>query len=107
MGERHSTFAAAFRAHLTASGRQIREISRTSGVPHDALYSLKYGKSRNMGVNDAIRVAQAFGMTFEQFMRGPEVAPSDDLHRMMLRLTDKERMAIATMLAELRPPHAP
>lgn len=93
------TFSEAFIEHLDKTGKKVTEIARTSGVPKDALYSLKYGKTRNMGVEDAMRVAAAFGETIEEFMGVSTGQVRDRLLIQMAQLTERERALLEAALA--------
>lgn len=97
----HKSFSAAFIAHLDTTGAKVTDIARSSGVPKDALYSLKYGKSRNMGVEDAIRVAAAFGETVEEFMGLSPSQPSTGLSEQMAKLTAREQRLLEASLAAI------
>lgn len=68
MTENKKTFADAFNEHVRRTARDITEIARTSGLNKDTLYAMRRGNTRNMSVDNAIKVAKAFDMTVEEFM---------------------------------------
>ncbi|MBC7154580.1 MAG: hypothetical protein H5U19_08215 [Rhodobacteraceae bacterium] len=97
----HKSFSEAFIAHLGKTGAKVTDIANRSGVKKDALYSLKYGKSLNMGVDDAIRVAAAFGETIEEFMGMSPARVRDQLAEQIARLTPKEQAILEASLTAL------
>lgn len=97
----HKNFSEALIEHLDRTGKQVTEIAKKSGVRKDALYSLKYGKSLNMAVDDAIRVAAAFGETVEEFMGLNPVQIRDQLSEQLARLTPQEQAILEASLAAL------
>ena len=88
------TFSQAFQEHLETTGAKVTDIALKSGVSKEALYSLKYGKSRNMAVDDAIRVAAAFDQTVEEFMGLKEEDVRSVLYEQLAQLTDRERQIV-------------
>lgn len=95
------TFADAFRAHLERSDLKVTDVALRSGVNKDALYALKRGTTRNMAVDDAIRVAKAFGMSVEVFM-GLQPAPvRSHLATQVDQLSDREAQVLAASLDAL------
>ena len=85
------TFCEAFNEHLEASGVKITEIANATGVNKDSLYKLKYGRTRNMGVDDAIKVAAFFGETVEEFMGVGPGGLRDVLLEKIAQLSERER----------------
>lgn len=95
------TFSDAFNEHLASTGAKVTDIAGKSGVKPDALYSLKYGKSRNMNVEDAIRVAQYFGETVEQFMGLAPGQVRDTLVEQIAQLSPREQKLLEVSLASI------
>ena len=95
------TFSEAFNEHLDRTGARVTDIASKSGVKKDSLYALKRGTTRNMGVDDAIRVAAAFGETVEQFMGLAPVLVRDQLSEQIGRLTEQEQAVLEATLAAL------
>lgn len=54
---------------LKVTGRSLREVTDTAGVSYDKFKNLRQGKSRTTSVEDAMKVARAFGVTLEQFLQ--------------------------------------
>lgn len=101
----YENFSEAFNAHLEKRKVAVTAIAKGSGVSKESLYSLKYGKTLNMSVDDAIRVAAYFGETVEEFMglTGPRV--DDALIRRIEGLSPRERALLqAAIDAFLAPP---
>lgn len=96
------TFSDAFVEHLEKTGAKVTTIARAAGVTKDALYAVKRGTTQNMAVDDAIRVAAAFGETIEEFMGLNPLQIRDGLAEQLAQLTDAERAVIeATIRAFL------
>lgn len=95
------TFSEAFIEHLEKTGARVTEIANKSGVKKDSLYALKRGTTRNMGVDDAIRVAGAFDETVEQFMGLSPAQVRDQLTEQIARLTPQEQAILEASLASI------
>lgn len=55
---------------LKSTGRSMREVADTAGVSYEQFKSLRQGKSQTTNVEDAVKVAAAFGVTLDQFLLG-------------------------------------
>lgn len=64
------TFKAALDFALTSTGRSLRSIALDAGVSYEKLKNLKQGKALTTGVDDARKVAAAFGVTLDDFYEG-------------------------------------
>lgn len=95
------TFADALREHIERTGATVTQIARGSGVNRDALYALKQGKSQNMIVDDAIRVANYFGLTVEEFMGLSPAQVRDQLVEQIARLTQQEQAILEASLTAI------
>lgn len=95
------TFADALREHIERTGATVTQIARGSGVNRDALYALKQGKSQNMIVDDAIRVANYFGLTVEEFMGLSPAQVRDQLVEQIARLTPQEQAILEASLTAI------
>lgn len=65
-----ATFKDALDQALAVTGRSLRSVAIASGVSYEQLKNLKQGKSLRTNVDDAMKVAAAFGVSLEQFYRG-------------------------------------
>lgn len=63
-------FREALNQALKATGRSLLSVATTSGVNYDQLKSLKQGKSQTTNSDDAMLVAEAFGVTLDDFYAG-------------------------------------
>lgn len=55
---------------LTVTGRSLLSVASASGVGYDQLKSLRQGKSQTTNSDDAMMVAEAFGVTLDDFYAG-------------------------------------
>lgn len=92
-------FTEAFNQRLNETGLKVSDIAKLSGVNSEALYKVKYGKTQNMKVQDAVRVAAAFGETIEEFMGFTPKIARDQLNDQIAKLTPLER---ETLLATIK-----
>lgn len=97
----HRTFSEAFIRHLETTGARVTDIAKKSGVKKDSLYALKRGTTRNMAVDDAIRVAAAFGETVEEFMGLSPVQVRDQLAEQIGRLSPSEQAILEASLSAI------
>lgn len=95
------TFADAFNDHLERTGLPVTELARKSGVNKDALYKLKYRKTKNMTVDEAIRVAAAFGETVEEFMGLSPAQIREGLAEQVARLSPREQAILEASIAAI------
>ncbi|MDN5567690.1 MAG: phage repressor protein [Paracoccus sp. (in: a-proteobacteria)] len=64
------TFKMALERALLETGRSLRSVAMASGVSYEQLKNLKQGKAKSTNVDDAIRVASAFGVTLDALYAG-------------------------------------
>ncbi|MCV2870657.1 S24 family peptidase [Defluviimonas sp. WL0002] len=64
------TFKNALDRALEMTARSLRSVSIEAGVSYEKLKNLKQGKAQTTGVDDAMKVAAAFGVTLEDFYAG-------------------------------------
>lgn len=69
-----NTFKNALEHALEKTGRSLRSVAIKAGVSYDQLKSLRQGKSQKTNVDDAMKVARAFGVSLEDFYAG-ELTP--------------------------------
>lgn len=55
---------------LATSGISLRSLAERADVSYEQLKKVKQGKSQTTNVDDAQRVAQALGLTLDQFLNG-------------------------------------
>lgn len=64
------TFRDAIIVATDSMGVSLRKLADRSGVSYEQLKKLKQGKSQSTNVDDAMKVAQALGLTFDQLISG-------------------------------------
>lgn len=64
------TFRDALDFALKSSGRSLRDVAQKAGVSYEQYKGFLQGKSRSTNVDDALKVAHAFGVSMEDFMAG-------------------------------------
>lgn len=65
-----TTFKEALGHALKRTGRSLRSVAIDSGVSYEQLKALNQGKSQRTNVDDALKVAGAFGVTLDDFYFG-------------------------------------
>ncbi|WP_041527566.1 LexA family transcriptional regulator [Paracoccus aminophilus] len=71
-----TTFKQALEQALNRTGRSLRSVAMAAGVSYEQLKSLQQGKAQKTNVDDAMRVAAAFGVTLDDFYLG-KLSPID------------------------------
>lgn len=64
------TFSEALAGALQSSKTSLRKIAEKADVSYEQLKKVKQGKSSSTNVDDAQKVARAFGLTLDQFLSG-------------------------------------
>ncbi len=64
------TFISALKFAIETTQRSLRSVAIEAGVSYDKLKNLKQGKAETTGVDDARKVARAFGVTLDDFYEG-------------------------------------
>lgn len=65
-----NTFRKALDLALETTGRSLRSIATAADVSYEQLKNLKQGKAKSTNVDDAMKVARAFGVSLEDFISG-------------------------------------
>lgn len=65
-----TTFKLALDHALAETGKSLRSIAIAAGVSYEQLKNLKQGKSQTTNVDDARKVAAAFGVSLDDFYAG-------------------------------------
>lgn len=73
MSPMKKTFRDAFVAELDRTGMTMVRLSELSGVSEEQLKKIKQGKTLRTNVDDAVKIASAFGYTVNEFL-GDEMA---------------------------------
>lgn len=73
MTQSQITFQEAFRGALVSSGRSLLEVSEGAQVSQARLEALMDGTA-DLTVDEALRIAQLFGVSLEAFLQNPELS---------------------------------
>lgn len=65
-----TTFKLALERALKETGRSLRSVAIAAGVSYEQLKSLQQGKAQKTNVDDAMKVAEAFGVTLHDLYAG-------------------------------------
>lgn len=65
-----TTFKKALEKALEETGRSLRSVAIAADVSYEQLKNLKQGKAKRTNVDDAVKVAAAFGVQIEDFLNG-------------------------------------
>lgn len=63
-------FRTALERALYETGRSLRSVALSAGVSYEQLKNLKQGRALTTNVDDALKVAEAFGVSIEDFLSG-------------------------------------
>jgi plasmid maintenance system antidote protein VapI len=93
-----------FREHLIAmmdaSGTSAGELSRQTGVSKPLIDKLRQRKAITTNVNDAMRIAQYFGKTVEEFLGvGNRQAKIDRLTGLIAQLDEDQARSMEAQIA--------
>lgn len=76
---------------IKSSGWSLRYVAGVSGVSYDQLKKLSQGRSRSTNVDDAIRIAHAFGVTLDEFLDDRTVSDRAEAVALWRQLSEEER----------------
>lgn len=84
-------FRDAFIEALDATGMTIKRVAEVSGVSEEQLKKVKQGKSLSTNVDDAVRVANAFGFTLDEFLQDDSAGFRSEAADLWRSLSQAER----------------
>lgn len=84
-------FREAFLDALDQSKWTMVRVSELSGVSEEQLKKLKQGKSQRTNVDDAVRVANAFGVTLDEFLDDQTATIRSEIVDLYNQLSPEER----------------
>jgi len=84
-------FRDAFLAALKVSNRSIPEIAAAAEVSKDQLNKLKQRPVASTNVDDAVRIANAFGLDIAEFLEDNTAQDRAAILGLYSQLTDRER----------------
>ena len=65
-----TSFRTALQHALEQTGRSLRSVAMSAGVSYEQLKNLRQGKAKSTNVDDAVKIAAAFGVQVEDFLSG-------------------------------------
>lgn len=95
------SFRTAFLEALDATGLSVPEVARRAKVSVDQLHKLKQRERSKTNVDDAKRVANAFGYTLDEFMQDELATDRDQAASLWRQLSARERHLIKSAAADL------
>ncbi len=81
---------------LTETGIPLSRVAEGAGVSYEQLKKLKQVPDRSTNVEDAIKVAEFFGMSIEEFMSGCPASGRHDLAAILTQLSPAAREVLTT-----------
>lgn len=85
------SFRDAFIAAVQRSGWSISKVAERAGVSVEQLKKLNQGRSLSTNVDDAIKVAHAFGLTLDEFLEDETVSDRAHVVDLYNQLSESER----------------
>lgn len=101
------SFLDALNRHLEERSEDVTTLAQRAGVSRDALYKVKYGKTRTPSVEIVVKVSNAYGETVEEFMGLSPSQVRDQLVEQIALLTPQEQAILEASLTAIlsqRPP---
>lgn len=95
------SFLDALNRHLDEWSEDVTTLALRAGVSRDALYKVKYGKTRTPSVEIVIKVSNAYGETVEEFMGLSPAQVRDQLVEQIARLTPQEQAILEASLTAI------
>ena len=85
------TFRQALLATVSETGTSIAEVARGAGVSYEQLKKVGQREAASTNVDDAVRVANYFGFTIDEFLQDNLASDRIAGARLWFRLTEAER----------------
>lgn len=85
------TFRTALLKYLASSGTTVAELARQTGVSKDQINKLKQRENAKTNVDDALKIAQHFGVSLEEFLEDPELATRSEIVALYSQLSAAEQ----------------
>ena len=76
---------------LEANGVSVAELARSTGVSKDQIHKVKQGKSRSTNVDDAVKIANFFGQSLDEFLEDPTAQKDAEIAALLMQLEPQER----------------
>lgn len=84
-------FRSALRMWLDLSGKSLKQVARESGVSYEQLKKMLQRDDASTNFDDGVRVAQAFGVSVDEFLGDPSVRLRTELLRLFRQLSPEEQ----------------
>lgn len=84
-------FRDAFLEALESTGTPLRRVATATGISEDQLKKLKQRESASTNVDDAIKVANFFGYTLDEFLGDRTVEDRAEIVALYNQLSARER----------------
>lgn len=85
------TFRDALSAAINETGATWSAVASATGVSYEQLKKLKQGKSQSTNVDDAVKIANHFGMTLDEFIGDQTRYQREEILDLLLGLSEQER----------------
>lgn len=95
------SFQEALKKHLSDNKDDITSLADRAEVSRDALYKVKYGKTKSPSLEVVVKVAQAYNETVEQFIGIHATSISPRLYSLISQLSHREQEILAVMIETL------
>ncbi|UXU75531.1 MULTISPECIES: helix-turn-helix domain-containing protein [unclassified Paracoccus (in: a-proteobacteria)] len=84
-------FRTALRRWLDLSGKSLRQVAAESGVSYEQLKKMLQREDASTNFDDGVRVAQAFGVSVDEFLGDPSIRLRTELLRLFQQLSPEEQ----------------
>lgn len=85
------TFRTALLRALEQTGVSLKQVCESSGVSYEQFKKVKQGKSQSTNVDDALRVANYFGLTLDEFLADDTAVVREEILDLYRQLEPGER----------------
>lgn len=101
------TFRTALLEHVEATGVSLKEVSARSGVSYEQLKKIKQREDASTNVDDAREVANAFGLTLDEFLDDATIEARIAVVEAYNRLSPQARRILRAVEADPSDPVRP
>lgn len=96
------TFRTALIDALERTGRSLASVTEQAGVSHEQFKKLIQREGSRTNVDDAIRVARAFGLTLDEFLQDDLATDRLEIAQLYSQLSPAERTLLRATARGLR-----
>ncbi len=98
------TFRDALILALERTGRSLKSVCQEAGVSYEQMKKVKQGGSKSTNVDDAVNIANQFGVTLEEFLQDKTATVRSEIVDLYNQLSDEERQFLIKSARGLRAP---